>query len=282
MSARSPHAVAFGSRPGLLRLALAMLGFLGLARPLPASPPDIQRIRDRGALVVAMPSFDSPPFFYQARDGIQGVDVDMAQDLAKALHVGLRFDRQAASFNDTLDRVLKGQADVAICKLSRTLERASSVRFSEPYLVLNHALAINRLRFAALARGQDLATAIRHFTGTIGVIDHSAYAEFAPRNFPSTEVVKFKDWDAVVAALTRGDIVAAYRDEFEVERLMKIDPRLTLTVRTVTLTDLQDSLGMAVAPDHPQLLALINLYLAQRTHKLTLDEVLDRLGEGRP
>jgi ABC-type amino acid transport substrate-binding protein len=282
MTDRSPHATALGLCSGLLHLAAAVLGLLFLARPLPAAPPDIQRIRDRGTLVVAMPSFDSPPFFYQARDGVQGVDADMAQDLAKALHVGLRFDRQAASFNDTLDLVLKGQADVAICKLSRTLERASIVRFSEPYLVLNHALAINRLRFAALARGQDLEAVIRHFTGTIGVIDHSAYAEFAPRNFPSAEVVKFKDWDAVVAALKRGEIVAAYRDEFEVERLLQADPRLTLTVRTVTLTDLEDSLGMAVAPDHPQLLALINLYLSQRTRKLTLGEVLGRLGEAKP
>jgi ABC-type amino acid transport substrate-binding protein len=247
-----------------------------------AAPADINRITTRGELIVALPAFDDPPFFYQRHGALQGVDIDLAQGLAEALNVKLRFNRRAASFNAVLDLVAAGEVDVAICKLSRTLNRATRVRFSDPYLSFNHAMAINRLRFAELAQGRDFNSVIRHFTGSIGVIAQSAFADFAVRNFPAAALVRYPDWEAVVAALKKGEIIAAYRDEFEIDRLFKSDPRSALTLRTVTFSDIEDSLAIAVAPDSHQLLALINLYLAQRTSKPTVDSVLERLDEAGP
>lgn len=265
-------------------LCLALACWLGSGAPAwcgaaVQAPPDIRRITARGALVVAMPSFDAPPFFYSQNGVLRGLDVELAQGLAQALHVLPRFDRRAPTFNAVVDVVAQGQADVAICKLSRTLPRAAQIRFSDPYLALHHALAINRLRFADLSRGKDLATVIRHYNGTLGVIQASSFADFALRNFPQAKLVKYKDWDGVVAALKRGEITAAYRDEFEVNCLLKSDPRTALTLRSVTLTDTEDTLGIAVAPDSQQLLGLINLYLAQRNDKLTIDKVMARFDE---
>ena len=282
-----PHPPAPPFRPArpLAMLALFSWLMLFLAAPLgaaPALPADIQRITQRGELIVAVPAFDAPPFFYQRNGALQGVDIELARGLAEVLNVKLRFDRRAPTFNAVIDQVAKGEVDMAICKLSRTLARATRIRFSDPYLTFKHALAINRLRFAELARGQELATVIRHFTGTIGVIEQSSFADFAARNFPTATLVKFHDWDAVVAALRKGEVIAAYRDEFEINRLLKMDPRLALTLRTVTFTDTEDSLGIAVAPDSHQLLALTNLYLAQRQEKLTADSVLSRLDPGKP
>ena len=266
--------------------ALFASGFmLLLARPVPAKPAgpeDIKRITARGELIVAMPSFDDPPFFYQHAGTMQGVDVELAQGLAEALHVQLRIDRRPASFNAAVDLVAGGEADAAVCKLSRTLPRAARVRFSNPYLSLNHAMAINRLAFAQLAHGRDFESVIRHFTGTIGVIEQSSFAEFAARNFPEAKVVPFHDWKAVVAAVERGQITAAYRDEFEIQRLLQEDPRSSLALRTVTFSDVQDSLAVAVPSDSYQLLAVVNLYLDQQPVKLTVARVLERLKETRP
>jgi len=72
-------------------------------------------------------------------------------------------------------------------------------------------------------------------------------------------------------------VVAAYRDEFEVKRVLKADPTLSLTLRTVTLKDLQDTLGIAVSIANPTLLAFVNEFLAQRTEKLSVDKVLQAL-----
>ena len=279
-----PHAPRPSRRPPLLLACLLLLACaLGLgaaAAPAPV-PADIRRIQGRGALVVAMPAFDVPPFFYTQGGVLRGLDVDIASELAKVLHVPARFDRRAASFDGVVDEVARGEADLAVCKLSRTLARAARVRFSDPYLTLHHALAINRLRFAELARGRDLAPVIRHYTGTLGVIRQSSFADFAERNFPEARLVQFADWSAVVDALERGEVTAAYRDEFEISCLLKSDPRKALTLRSVTLTDTEDSLGVAVPPGSQHLLALVNLYLAQRSGKLTIEGVLKRFEEIR-
>ncbi|MBS4098551.1 MAG: amino acid ABC transporter substrate-binding protein [Sulfuricella sp.] len=266
--------------PVVAFLAWALLG--AFAAPAIAGsrqvevPPDIRRIVERGELVVAMPRHDAPPFFYQKDGETQGIDAELARGLAKELKVKLRFDRSAASFNEVVDVIARGEADVAICKLSRTLVRARTIRFSEPYLSLRHVLALNRLRFAELAHGRDLPSVIRRFEGTLGVIVDSSYADFARHNFPHAKILEYPDWAGVVAALKQGEVAAAYRDEFEIKRLLKTDPLTSLLLRTVTLTDTQDTLGIAVAHDSHQLLSLINLYLAQRPEKLSVEKILRR------
>lgn len=272
------------TRSRLLRLAAGLIAFLCLAgaqgapAAKPAAPPaDIKRILDRNALIVAMPARDAPPFFFEKNGVLQGVDVELAQGIARSLKVDVRFHRGASSFNEVVDVVARGEADMAISKLSRTLARAKIARFSEPYLSLRHVLALNRLRFAEMAKGRDVATVIREFDGTIGVIASTSYVDFAQTNFPKAKIVQLPDWPAVIDALKRGEVIAAYRDEFEIKSQLKHDPRLTLTLRTVTLTDTEDSLGVAVAADAHNLLGLVNLYLAQQPEKLNVDRLMKRI-----
>jgi len=81
----------------------------------------------------------------------------------------------------------------------------------------------------------------------------------------------------VLAALYKGEIVSAYRDEFEVKRVLKADPTVSLVLRTVTLKDLEDTLGIGVAVTDTTLLAYVNQFLAQRTEKLDIQKVLQAL-----
>ncbi|WP_242471070.1 ABC transporter substrate-binding protein [Thiocystis violacea] len=236
--------------------------------------PDMARIVARGELVVAMAGMDNPPFFY-LRDGrLVGLEVEMARDLARELQVAVRFNRQAQSFNEVIDLVARQEADVGISKLSRTLARAQRVRFSEPYLRLNHALAFNRLALARLAMDKPVQSVVRDFDGTLGVIANSSFADFAAHHFPQADIRTYPDWREAVQAVRTGDVVGVYRDEFEIKRLLKSDPTASLTLRTVTLTDLEDTLSIAVGVDDPVLLDVVNLFLAQRVNKLDIDKVL--------
>jgi ABC-type amino acid transport substrate-binding protein len=251
-------------------------------RPVPAPAPDIRRILDRGELVVAIPGFDYPPFFTLRHGVPEGVDIELAQGLARALGVKVRFDRKAATFNAVVDRVAEGEADVGMGMLSRTLSRELRVRFSDPYLTLHRAFALHRLAFARLALGRPWSEVIRHFTGTLGVVAGTAGAEAGPRLFPEAKVVSFEDWNQEIAALKRGDLVAIFDDDFTISHLLESDPLSPLTLRAVIFTDLEDSLGLAVAPDSDQLLAFINLYLAERPNKQTLEQILDLADEAGP
>lgn len=241
--------------------------------------PDIARIVNRGELIVAMLGVDSPPFFYTRNGELVGLEVDLAKAIAKELKVAVRFDRSAQTFNEVVAVVARQEADLGVSKLSRTLARAQTISFTDPYLRLNHAFILNRVKFAELARDRPLPTVIRGFKGSIGVIAKSSFADYAVKNFPNAEIREFPSWGDVLKALEKGQIMAAYRDEFEIKRLLKIDPTVSLTLRTVTFKDLEDSLGIAVGIQDPTLLAFVNQFLAEGTEKLTIDKVLKAVAQ---
>jgi polar amino acid transport system substrate-binding protein len=240
--------------------------------------PDIARIVNRGELVVAMLGVDTPPFFYTKNNQLVGLEVDLAKAIAKELKVSIRFDRSAQTFNEVVAVVARQEADLGISKLSRTLARAQTISFTDPYLRLNHAFILNRVRFAEAARDRPLPTVIRGFKGSIGVIAKSSFADYAVKNFPSAEIREFPSWGEVLKALENGQIMAAYRDEFEIKRILKTDPTVSLTLRTVTFKDLEDTLGIAVGIQDPTLLAFVNQFLAEGFEKLTIDKVLKAVG----
>jgi polar amino acid transport system substrate-binding protein len=239
--------------------------------------PSIARIVNRGELIVAMLGVDTPPFFYMKKGELVGLEVDLAKAIAKELKVNVRFDRSARTFNEVVDVVARQEADLGISKLSRTLARAQMISFTEPYIRLNHAFILNRVKFAELARDRPLPVVVREFKGSIGVIAKSSFSDYASKNFPLSELREFPTWDAVLKALEKGQIMAAYRDEFEIKRILKSDPTASLTLRTVTFKDLEDTLGIAVGIQDPTLLAFVNQFLAESTEKLTIDKVLKAL-----
>src|SRR5690606_37444452 len=99
-------------------------------------PPVLRRIHERGRLRVALYSEDRFPFFFvDERGELVGSDIELANGIARQL--GLReveFDRSAPKYEGIIDRVAAGQVDMAIAKISITLNRAQRVLYSDPYL----------------------------------------------------------------------------------------------------------------------------------------------------
>lgn len=237
--------------------------------------PEFARIYERGELVVAVLKVDQPPFF-QERDGqLLGLDIDLARELAQKLNVRLRFNRDATTFDGVVSLLAQGKADMAVSKLSRTLPRTQIISFSTPYLRLNRALLLNRVKFAQLARGRPVPDVIRAYDSSIGVVGNSSYSEYVTSNFPKAFVTRYPTWDSALKALDAGQVTAVYRDEFEVKRVLKADPTAALRLRVVTLHDLEDTLGIAVNVSAPALLAFVNQFLAERPKHLEVADVLE-------
>lgn len=236
--------------------------------------PEFARIVGRGELVVAVLGVDQPPFFEEHDGKLTGVDITLADDIAKKLGVKVRFNRDAKTFDGVVSLLAKGQADIAVSKLSRTLSRAQVISFSTPYLSLKRALLLNRVKFAQLAHGRAVPEVIRSYDGSIGVVANSSYAGYVINNFPKAQVRSYPTWEAVLVALNAGEVTAAYRDEFEVKRVLKIDPTASLRLRVVTLQDLEDTLAIGVNVSEPTLLAFINQFLAERNTKFDVGTVL--------
>lgn len=241
-------------------------------------PPDIRRIKERGRLTVAMFWQDRPPFFYSDDQGqLMGIDVNLARDIARWLEVDLVFDRQSRSFDEVVDRVASGQADIAISKLSVTLSRAQRVRYTQPYVVFNQALLVNRLALTALESKQPSREPLDLIINTpqkIGVRKATSYEEYSGILFPNSEIIAFNQLGELIEAVQEGKVLAAFYDEFELKNAAEKNPSLSIYTKLFVIKDRVDPIAMAVAPEDGQLLAWLNLYLDIMKQDLLIDQLL--------
>jgi ABC-type amino acid transport substrate-binding protein len=207
-----------------------------------------------------------------------GTDIDIATDMAKTFGVDLAFDHRARTVDEIIDIIAARDADLAIARLSETLDRALRVRFSRPYLVLRQALLLNRLRFAQTARGRDPLLVVQESDAPTAVIAGSAYVEYAKRLLPRARLREYGDWTAMIAAVQRGDVVAAYGDELDVKHALLTDPAAPLQLRSAILGDTRDPIGIALPWDSLSLLAWVDLYLENAAKLPDVDELLARYG----
>ena len=147
-------------------------------------PPEIDEIKKRGKLIVAMTAFDTPPFYGGTVDNMSGLDVEISKKIAKILGVPVSFNRDATSFAGVIDQVVAGKADMAISKLSITGPRLNVVKFSTPYVKLHQAMIVNRLWLSQNTKNGDQESAIKGFNGSISFIANSSYDTFARTSFP--------------------------------------------------------------------------------------------------
>ncbi len=237
--------------------------------------PDIAAIQSRGILRVAMTHDDQPPFYSVNSSGeLVGLDVYLADKLAAALNVKPVFIRDFPNFNDVVTGVEKGEADVAISKLSRTLKRAQAVRYSQPYITFHQALLLNRLQIAKITTESGIKSFIRNFRGKIGVIADSSYVSYAHANFPHAEVVPFDTWNQVVDAVLSGKVLAAYRDELECRVVMEKYPQASLNLKLVVFKDQTDPIAIATNWRNQQLASFVDILLNTLNLRLDVSKIL--------
>ena len=71
---------------------------------------------------MAVTQFDLPGFHAQRSDGtLVGAEIELAQQIAQALGVGVQFIKDANSFDAVVDLVASGKADIGVSKLSQDL-----------------------------------------------------------------------------------------------------------------------------------------------------------------
>lgn len=229
-------------------------------------------------LRIAMPAFASDPFFPADGAGDKGIDMELARGIAADLGVEPVFDRSAVTFDGMVQQLMSGRADMAIGKLSRTLQRGRSILYSRPYAMLHQGLLANRLNLARITQGKPPEQIIRDFSGDLGVIEGSSFATYAATTFPRAQIRRFAGWNTVVDAIRNGTIDMAYRDDFEIKKLMVDDPSMTVVARSITLTDKVDTIAVGVRPDNPHLAAFVDLYLdlARGKQVLNTDEIIAR------
>jgi polar amino acid transport system substrate-binding protein len=124
-------------------LAFGLSWSVVLMTSLPGNTADLQTIRDRGFLSVAVHDDRFPLSFRDATGHWSGFEVEMAQTLA----LDLFGKRDAVKFipvanSDRLRVVADGQVDLAIASITATPSRSRWVAFSSPYYFERSAIVV--------------------------------------------------------------------------------------------------------------------------------------------
>ncbi len=256
----------------LIALVLMCLaGFVSVSKAADF-PPDLQRIKDRGELLVAAYVNDIPPFFFtDDRGELAGIDVDIASKLAEVLGVRLRFLRIANRFDELPQILLERRADVVISAFSRSIKRAQTVRFTEPYVNLGRVLFLNRTGTVSILEGKSDFHALNRPDVAIGANEGGVYADLAREMFPAATIHLYKTHRVGTADLLNGTLhgylcdqpcANAYNRPREWHKIKPPDD-WGLKVRTLPLHVGTDPVAMAVHHDDSALHAFLNVYVAE-------------------
>jgi len=166
----------------LVVLTLAMLG----ASPALAQESRLDAIQKAGALRVCTPG-DYKPFSLARTDtSFEGLDVDIAQAMAKSLGVEAKFVK--TSWPKLMDDFVE-KCDLAVGGISVTLDRQKRAFFSEPYMV-NGKAPITRCE--NVGKFQTIADIDKP---GVTVIENpgGSNERFARANFKQAKIVIFDD-----------------------------------------------------------------------------------------
>ncbi len=224
--------------------------------------PDLARIIKNGSIVVAMHQKDSAPFFMTTSSGqLIGLDVEMARDIASKIGVKVNFLRTAKTFDELLDQVEAGKADVAISRISITPRRALRVQYTNAYATLTEVLLVNRIAQAQRGRGPDSIEFLDNKGVTMGVVAGNAYSEFTKANYPNAELKIYKDFDEMYVDVARGNLSAVLHQDVTVSDWEFRNPKYAIQVHKIILPDKLDPKAMAVNWKNENLLHWLNSYL---------------------
>lgn len=237
-----------------------------------AMPPDIARIKQRGELVVAMYYEDVPLFCtHNSKNELEGIDIDIARDIAEKLGVKLTLSRNAKTFDEVAQTVSSRKADIGLSSLSDTLERSTAVSFTTPYWSLRQALLINRLKLSAYKDHPNFSKIelLLNQPGIeIGVLKGSSYVDFAKKSFPLATIESYDTIAQGIEDTKKAKLLAFLYDEVEIMNWNKVHPEDSLFLKSDFITQSEDTLAIAVHWQDSHLLSWLNLYIQKSKNNL--------------
>lgn len=241
-----------------LRLAALVLA-LGACQSLPGRPSAtaadarMPRILESGTLRVAV-SADRPPLNLTDRNGeIVGFEVDIVQALATSM--GLELQLVVLPFAELIPSLERDQADLAISGLSMTPERNARVAFAGPYFVSGMSLLARSRALTDVEDPEALNLPERRYAAVAA----STSAKFIADWLPQAKLVTVGDYDAGIQMVIDGQVDALFADHLACAVAVWRHPEAGLSALATPFT--VEPLGIAIAPDAPLLLNLVENYL---------------------
>jgi polar amino acid transport system substrate-binding protein len=223
----------------------------------------LSRIIARKTLRVAVPT-DYPPYGFVGPDMVaKGIDIDMANLLAKKL--GVKVELVPVTGPNRIAYLQSQKADLTISSLGKTPERAKVIDYSAAYTPF----------YDAIFGGKEVqAKNFAELTGkTISVTRGSMQDEELQRLAPGAVVKRFEDNNGTLAAFLSGQSQMFAAGTAVAEAIKQKNPALNLELKVI-LSNAPCYVG--VPKGETALLAKVNQVIREAKKDGTLDQIAQR------
>jgi len=178
----------------------------------------LQQVLSRGKLIVGTGSTNPPWHFEDASGALQGMDIDVARQMAKALFEDekkVEFIRQAQDAR--IPSLITDRVDIVIQFMTVTPGRAQQVEFTFPYYREGVGLLLNaqRARFKDFAALKAAGNQVR-----ISALQNVFIEDWMRKALPQAQMNQFDSPDSALQALNAGRVDAYLADQSTVRWLM--------------------------------------------------------------
>lgn len=270
-----------------LSVIVSIFAFLAIGFSVFADLSQIEELKSRGILRIALNSKDTPPFFFKDENGnLRGIEIELASEVCKGLGVKPEFIRTTASYNGLVEQVARDEADVAISWISITASRSLKAYFSQPYMRLKAGVLVSyqsalkhgwkekqETFFKYLIKSRGMGFTILSETG-------SWHSRFIAESLPEAELILEENWEKRIPDLLSGKIHCILFDGFILQGIVRKHPELHIKVKYENLPDIEDLIGIPVNPKLSQLVPWLNNFLELNRHRFFINDVqtlLDKL-----
>jgi len=210
-----------------------------------------------------------PPYEYKDGDKFVGIDVEIAEAIAKKLDMELEI--VDIEFGSIVSGVQSGKFDMGMAGMTVTDERKKSVNFSDTYATGVQVVIVKE--DSAIKSVDDLAGA----DVKIGVQQDTTgdiYASDTPENggYGEDHVVRYKTGADAVEALKTGKVSCVIIDNEPAKSFVAANTGLKI-LETEYVTE---DYAIAIAKDNDDLLKKINKALAELKKDGTIDKIISK------
>jgi polar amino acid transport system substrate-binding protein len=234
-----------------------------MSAPSFAADDALSKILARKTLRVAVPT-DYPPYGFVGPDMVpKGIDIDMANYLARKL--GVKVELIPVTAPNRIAYLQTGKADLTISSLGKTAERAKVIDYSAAYVPFYDAVfgakEVQAKNFAELA-GK-----------TVSVTRGSMQDEELQRLAPGANVKRFEDNNATLAAFLSGQSQLFAAGTAVAEAIKHKNPSINLELKVI-LSNAPCYVG--VPKGETALLAKVNQFIQEAKQEGVLDQIAQR------
>lgn len=217
---------------------------------------------------------DSPPLAFEVEGHLQGVEVEFAKLLGKALGRPIQFVK--LPWQEQIPALLESRTDIIMSGMSITREREEEIAFSEPYVEYGQMAMVRNNDSTRYPQARNVMSTF----GKVAVISGTTGEAFVENFFPNASVETFPSPDDAVRALVKSNVdvfifdsptILWLSDEYQQEAVSAVPINLTV-----------EYLGWGMRKSDSKLQEQVNAALAKLQEAGEITWVLDRWLPKRP